>query len=58
MLNPQYHLRLYKRQKIVSGGQQQAQVNFVLLSDKDVPVNIAVTWSDRERVTEWVLFIT
>jgi calpain-7 len=49
MLNPQYFLRLKP-----TGREQTALVTLVMQTTREVPVNIALVWSQGERIFEYV----
>ncbi|TFK45065.1 hypothetical protein BDQ12DRAFT_674049 [Crucibulum laeve] len=54
MVNPQYslHIHPYKNTTLSRGGGNKAKISLILQTKKDVPVNIAVVWSQGQRVTE------
>ncbi|KAF8637563.1 hypothetical protein AX17_002749 [Amanita inopinata Kibby_2008] len=51
MLNPQYHLRIHppKGSASSSASRRKVRATIVLKSEREVPVNVALTWSQGER---------
>jgi calpain-7 len=52
MLNPQYSLRIKPTRR-----EQTALVTLLMQTTREVPVNIAVVWSQGERIFEYALEI-
>ncbi|KAJ7603725.1 hypothetical protein B0H17DRAFT_1222383 [Mycena rosella] len=50
MVNPQYHLRINPPKH--AGSARKADVSLIMQMGRDVPVNIAVAWSQGSRVFE------
>ncbi|KAJ7125274.1 hypothetical protein C8R44DRAFT_875091 [Mycena epipterygia] len=51
MVNPQYHLRIHPP-KHTSPSAKKANVSLTMQMGKDVPVNVAVAWSQGSRIFE------
>ncbi|KAK7057703.1 calpain catalytic domain-containing protein [Favolaschia claudopus] len=52
MVNPQYHLRIHPPKHSTALATRKADVSFSLQTGREVPVNIALTWSQGGRVFE------
>ncbi|KAF8150612.1 hypothetical protein B0H34DRAFT_801552 [Crassisporium funariophilum] len=56
MVNPQYHLVIHppnaRLQNTVNGRTEKAKATLTLQTSKDMPVNVAVVWSQGQRVAE------
>ncbi|KAJ7578544.1 hypothetical protein C8J56DRAFT_1016524 [Mycena floridula] len=50
MTNPQYHLQIHPPK--VSASRPKADLSFILQASRNLPVNVAVAWSQGERVFE------
>ena len=56
MLNPQYHLQIYSDVSRHAGGRStKAITNVTVKSDRHMPLNASIVWSQGQRVTEFVL---
>jgi calpain-7 len=54
MVNPQYHLRI-NPPKHANSSTQKANVSLTMQMGRDVPVNIALAWSQGSRIFEYVV---
>ncbi|KAJ7935279.1 hypothetical protein B0H13DRAFT_2304939 [Mycena leptocephala] len=52
MVNPQYHLRIHPPKHATSPAARKADVSLTMQIGRDVPVNIAVAWSQGHRIFE------
>jgi calpain-7 len=53
MLNPQYHLQIFPSKDVASASaRSKAKLALTMQTGKDVPVNIALVWSQGERIDE------
>ena len=48
MINPQYHMKLYPLKR--GDARAKSSVSISLQTPREVPVNVAVAWSQGERV--------
>jgi calpain-7 len=53
MVNPQYHLRIHPPKHATSPAARKADVSLTMQIGRDVPVNIAVAWSQGHRIFEY-----
>lgn len=57
MFNPQYHLRISPSRNTASMSRgTKTKVALTMQTSRDIPVNIALVWSQGERIDEWVAF--
>ena len=55
MVNPQYHLRIHPpKSRVGSNASGKARTTLSLQASKDVPVNVAIVWSQGQRIVEYV----
>jgi len=55
MLNPQYHLRIAPPRDVAStSAGTKAKIVLTMQTSRDIPVNIALVWSNGERIDEYV----
>ena len=54
MVNPQYHLHIHPKQPSASASRadKKANVGLTIQARRDVSVNVAVMWSQGERIVE------
>ncbi|KAJ6593314.1 hypothetical protein B0H19DRAFT_1215467 [Mycena capillaripes] len=52
MVNPQYHLRIHPPKHSTSPAARKAEVSLTMQIGRDIPVNIAVAWSQGGRIFE------
>ncbi|KAF9073543.1 hypothetical protein BDP27DRAFT_1390928 [Rhodocollybia butyracea] len=50
MVNPQYHLRIHPSKQSRTGTKERS--TFLVETNKDLPIQIIICWSEGERVTE------
>lgn len=54
MVNPQYHLQIHPLKNPGGGSRPKSDVSIMAQTAKSLPVNVAVLWSQGQRIFEYV----